>query len=67
VDILVAPNTVDDSVQRRLDVKISNMARVLEDDSLHVEPEIVELDSNGFDAADLTDFLGHVTSEMEDA
>lgn len=67
VEILVAPNTVDDSVQRRLDAKIANMARVLEDDSLRVEPEIVELDSDGFNAADLTDFLGHVAAEMEDA
>lgn len=67
VDILVAPNTVDDSVHRRLDAKIANMARVLEDKSLRVEPEIVELDADGFDAADLTDFLGHVDAKMEDA
>jgi SNF2 family DNA or RNA helicase len=67
VEILVAPNTIDDSVQRRLDAKIANMARVLEDESLQVEPEIVELDSDGFNPADLADFLGHVSAEMEDA
>jgi SNF2 family DNA or RNA helicase len=67
VEILVAPNTVDDSVQRRLDTKIANMARVLEDDSLQVEPEVVDLDSTDFNRDDLADFLGHISAELEDA
>lgn len=67
IEILVAPNTVDDSVQRRLDIKITNMARVLDDQSLRVEPEIVDLDSDGFNREDLTDFLGHLSEAEEDA
>jgi len=67
IEILVAPNTVDDSVQRRLDMKIANMARVLEDESLKVEPEVVDLDSDGFNNEDLKDFLNHVATVEEDA
>jgi len=67
VEILIAPNTVDDSVQRRLDIKIANMARVLEDDSLMVEPEVVDLDSDGFNSEDFADFLKHVSDVSEDA
>lgn len=62
IEILVAPNTIDESVQRRLDVKIANMAKVLEDDSLMVEPEVVDLDADGFDKEDFQDLLTHLTT-----
>ena len=61
IEILAAPDTVDESVHRRLDAKIANMARVLEDPSINVEPEVVDLDSDGFTKEDFTDLLGHVT------
>ena len=67
VDILIAPNTIDDSVQRRLDAKIRNMARVLDDKSLKVEPEVVDLDSDGFNSEDLADFITHLSDVSEDA
>lgn len=63
VEILVAPNTVDESVDRRLAVKIDNMARVLGDHSLNPEPEVVDLDSDGFNIDDLRDFFGHATGK----
>jgi SNF2 family DNA or RNA helicase len=67
VEILVSPDTIDESVQRRLATKIANMARVLEDDSLQVEPEVVDLDSSGFNKEDLDDFLAHVSQTAESA
>lgn len=60
IEILVAPDTVDESVQRRLDVKIANMARVLGDQSLMVEPEVVDLDSDGFNLDDCHDLERHL-------
>lgn len=57
VEILMAPDTVDESVDRRLTVKIDNMAKVLDDKSLHVEPEVIDLDSDGFDFNDFADFM----------
>ncbi|MEY9252340.1 SNF2 family DNA or RNA helicase [Bradyrhizobium ottawaense] len=65
VEILVAPDTIDESVNRRLSVKIGNMARVLDDRSLQVEPEVVDLDSNGFSKEDFDDFLKHVSETAE--
>ena len=63
VEILVAPGTVDESVDRRLTLKIQNMARVLGDASLHVEPEVVDMDADGFGFDDFKDFVAHVSGK----
>lgn len=39
VEILFAKNTIDDSINRRLNQKTKRMAEILADSSLHVEPE----------------------------
>lgn len=65
IEILVAPDTIDESVDRRLALKIGNMARVLEDQTLHVEPEVIDLDSSGFTREDFDDFLRHVSETAE--
>ena len=64
VEILQSPGTVDESVDRRLIFKIENMARVLDDPALNVEPEIINLDAEGFDANDMRDFVAHVSEEV---
>jgi hypothetical protein len=66
IEILVATDTVDDSVHRRLSSKIANMARVPDDRSLQIEPEAVDLDSSGFTKEDFDDFLSHVTQVAEE-
>lgn len=66
VELLVAPGTVDESVDRRISAKIESMYQVLEDDSLQVEPEVVDLDSDGFNTEDMEDFVAHV-SKMDRA
>lgn len=64
VEILVAPGTVDKSVERRLTTKIRRMAEVLQDPGLRVEPISIDLDADveAFDDEDLADFLHHLRS-----
>lgn len=66
IEILVAPNTVDESVQRRLDMKIANMEEVLQDYSIRQEPEIVDLDADAFGQADFDDLVKHLTAKEDD-
>ena len=63
VELLVAPGTIDEAVDRRLRAKIEHMYQVLEDDSLQVEPEVVDLDEDGFNFDDLKDFVAHVSAK----
>jgi len=65
VEILYSPGTVDDSVERRLTAKVQHMADVLNDHSLHVEPEQVDLDLDGFNLEDLSDLLRHIRRQDE--
>src|SRR5579872_98260 len=64
VEILTAPNTVDESVNRRLIQKVSTMSRVLNDPGLHIDPnyEDPEDDAEIVDA-DLRDFLQDFKTE----
>ncbi len=64
VEILQSPGTVDESVDRRLGIKIENMARVLNDASLNEEPEIIDLDADGFDVDDFNDFRAHLAEKV---
>ena len=63
VELLFSPGTVDESVERRLNAKIRNMAEVLEDPSLHVEPVLIDVDADieAFDLEDMRDFLLHLS------
>jgi SNF2 family DNA or RNA helicase len=60
VEILLAPDTVDDSVMRRLNLKIRKMEEVLQDRSISVEPVEQDLEADGIDADDIRDFLNHL-------
>lgn len=64
IEILQAPNTIDENVNRRLAMKIQKMAEVLDDQSLNVEPEIIDLDADGFDENDLRDFFEHLHEKV---
>ena len=64
VEILQSPGTVDESVDRRLTMKIQKMAQVLDDKSLNVEPEVVDLDADGFNENDFKDFLSHLQEKV---
>lgn len=57
IEILCSSGSVDEAVNRRLNLKIDRMARVLEDDSLNIEPEVVDLDDEGLGWDDVLDFI----------
>ncbi|MEM9358912.1 MAG: DEAD/DEAH box helicase [Pseudomonadota bacterium] len=64
VEILQSPGTIDESVDRRLTLKIEKMASVLDDASLNLEPEVIDLDADGFDERDLVDFFSHLSEKV---
>lgn len=61
VTILTSPNTIDESVSRRLSQKVDNMRDVLNDPNLNIIPVSLEDASDGLDVEDIEDlkrFLG---------
>ena len=60
IEILHTPESIDENIETRLSNKIKRMASVLNDDSLHVEAEEVDLDETGFNEVDAEDFLKHL-------
>jgi SNF2 family DNA or RNA helicase len=66
VEIVIAPNTIDDSVHRRLIEKISRMGEVINDPDLHPDPISFDLDDEGLDRDDVKAVLEHI-SEKETA
>lgn len=60
VEILYTPDSIDESVNRRLTAKVQRMAAILEDHSLNIEPVEVDLDHDGLDSDDIRDLLQHL-------
>lgn len=60
VEILISPKTIDDSIKRRLSIKVNRMAKVLNDDSLNIEPTDPDEEEMGFEDDDVRDFLNHL-------
>lgn len=62
--MIVSPDSVDVSVQRRLTNKIHVMSDVLNDDSIMIEPEYSdeEIDS-GLNEDDILDFINHLRGQ----
>jgi SNF2 family DNA or RNA helicase len=61
IEILHSPDTVDESVLRRLASKVNKMAAVLDDNSLEVEPVVIDLEVDGVDAEDAEDYIKHIS------
>jgi SNF2 family DNA or RNA helicase len=59
-EIIVAPDTVDESVQRRLSHKINAMAAVLNDANLRIDPFSFDLEEANPDEEDVLDILRHL-------
>lgn len=53
--LLQSPDSIDASVQRRLQAKVQEMSAVLEDPDLRVEPVLFDDEASGLTAADLDD------------
>ncbi len=59
IEILTSPDTIDDSIKRRLNYKVQKMAEILDDHSLNIEL-ISDVESDGIDNDDIKDFLNHL-------
>ncbi|MTE27021.1 DEAD/DEAH box helicase [Winogradskyella ouciana] len=60
IEILFSPDSIDERIDCRLNHKIQRMANVLNDPSINVEAEIVDLDETGFSEKDAEDLLNHL-------
>lgn len=63
IEILYTPDSIDENIERRLDAKIKRMSDVLNDPSLHIEAEQIDLDDfefNHFTMDDADDYLNHL-------
>lgn len=63
IEILYTPDSIDDNIERRLDAKIKRMSEVLNDPSLHIEAEQIDLDDldfNHFTMDDAEDLIKHL-------
>jgi SNF2 family DNA or RNA helicase len=56
LEVLISPDTIDHSVERRLDIKIAAMERVLNDRSIQVTPEWQDME-DVLDEDDMKDLL----------
>lgn len=59
VEIVSCPESIDESVRRRLESKVARMAEVLNDPSLTIEPTSVEIDGEGLDGSDIEEVMRH--------
>lgn len=55
ITLLHSPNTIDESVNRRLDAKVAAMRSVLNDPGLDIQPIDLDDDTDGLDSGDLED------------
>lgn len=65
VEIIVCPDTVDDSVARRLQAKIDQMGEALNDADLRVSPISLDADKADLDHDDILDLIGHLSRNVE--
>lgn len=64
VELVIAPDSVDQSVERRLSDKINRMSQVLNDPSIMIEPEYADEEiESGFSEQDILDFINHLRGE----
>ncbi|WP_445478301.1 DEAD/DEAH box helicase [Lysinibacillus irui] len=68
IEVVICPETIDDSVNRRLENKINLMAEVLNDPSLNIEFEYADEEYNDdiLNEEDIRDILTHLKREERD-
>jgi SNF2 family DNA or RNA helicase len=66
IEILSSPDTIDESVSKRLRNKVELMKQVLDDPDLNIDPIPFDPDDDlAFDISDANDFLTHIKAEVE--
>lgn len=64
VEMVLSPDSVDESVHRRLTSKIHVMSDVLNDESIMIEPEYSDEEiDNGLNEDDILDFINHLRGQ----
>ncbi|ARV45238.1 DEAD/DEAH box helicase [Bacillus inaquosorum] len=64
VELVISPDSVDQSVERRLSEKINRMAEVLDDPSIMIEPEYADEEvESELSQQDIHDFVRHLRGE----
>ncbi len=63
VEIVCCPNSIDEIVDARLRAKVEQMANVLNDDSLNIDPIPQDPDGPGIDDADVILVANHILEE----
>lgn len=60
VEILICPDTIDETVDLRLRQKVAKMAEVLEDPNLNIDPVSFDLEDEELDGDDVAALLNHI-------
>lgn len=64
VEFIVSPDSIDESVERRLYSKIKTMSEVLNDPSIMIEPEYADEEiGNDLNEQDILDYINHLRGE----
>ncbi|MBJ8089186.1 DEAD/DEAH box helicase [Bacillus cereus] len=64
VELVVTPDSIDQSVERRLTSKITRMSQVLNDPSIMIEPEYADEEiASELSEQDILDFINHLRGE----
>lgn len=63
IEILYSEDTVDESVNRRLISKVDKMSKVLDDDSIKIEPIQIDIEADGVDVDDAADYIRHIRGQ----
>jgi len=64
VEILICPDTIDETVDLRLRQKVAKMAEVLEDPNLNIDPVSFDLDDEELDGEDVMALLNHIQTPV---
>jgi SNF2 family DNA or RNA helicase len=62
VELLISPNTIDETVDIRLRSKVRRMAEVLDDPNLHIDPVNFDIEDDELDEEDLSALIEHLKS-----
>lgn len=65
VEILICPDTIDETVDLRLRQKVAKMAEVLDDENLNIDPVSFDLEDEELDAEDRKALLSHFQAPVQ--
>ncbi len=67
VEILISPETIDETVDTRLRLKVRKMSEVLEDQHLHIDPVKYDLEDEELDDDDFAALVEHLNEGVRES